>query len=165
MIIGKRKIGHKFMPLIVCELGINHGGSLSVAKKMVDLAHINGADAIKNQTHIVDAEMIDVAKKVIPSNANKSIYGVIKENCMSFDNEIKLKKYVENKKMIYLSTPFSKEAALKLNELGIKAFKIGSGECNNLPLIEIITKFKKPIIFRYIKLSFYIAFSIVSTCF
>ena len=146
MIIGNRKIGHKFKPLIVCELGINHGGSLSVAKKMVDLAHINGADAIKNQTHIVDAEMIDVAKKVIPSNANKSIYRVIKENCMSFDNEIKLKKYVESKKMIYLSTPFSKEAALKLNELGIKAFKIGSGECNNLPLIEIISKFKKPII-------------------
>ena len=91
MIIGKREIGHNFKPLIVCELGINHAGSLSVAKKMVDLAHINGADAIKNQTHIVDAEMIDVAKKVIPSNANKSIYRVIKENCMSFDNEIKLK--------------------------------------------------------------------------
>ena len=93
MIIGKREIGHKFKPLIVCELGINHGGSLSVAKKMVDLAHINGADAIKNQTHIVDAEMIDAAKKVIPSNANKSIYRVIKENCMSFDNLRMLQPY------------------------------------------------------------------------
>ena len=64
---------------------------------------------------------------------------------MSFEDEIKLKKYVE-KKMIYLSTPFSLEAAVKLNKLGIQAFKIGSGECNNLPLLEKIADFKKPII-------------------
>ena len=147
MKIGNRKIGYKFKPLIICELGINHEGSLTVAKRMVDLAYLNGAEAIKNQTHILDKEMIDAAKKVIPSNASKSIYKVIKENCMSFDDEIKLKKYVEDKKMIYLSTPFSKEAALKLHKLGMKAFKIGSGECNNLPLIEVISKFKKPIIF------------------
>ena len=141
MKIGNRKVGYKFRPLIICELGINHAGSLSVAKKMVDLAYLNGAEAIKNQTHILSAEMTDVAKKVIPTNTNRSIYKVIKENHMSFENEIKLKKYVESKRMVYLSTPFSKEAALKLNDLGVKAFKIGSGECNNLPLIEEISKF------------------------
>ena len=146
MKIGNRKIGYKFKPLIICELGINHFGKLSVAKKMVDLAHKNGADAIKNQTHILAAEMIDSAKKVIPPNAHKSIYEVIKNNHMSFENEIILKKYVEKKNMLYLSTPFSKEEAYKLNELGVKAFKIGSGECNNLPLIEEIAKFNKPII-------------------
>ena len=146
MKIGNRSVGNKYKPLLVCELGINHEGSLLVAKKMVDLAYINGAEVIKNQTHILDAEMIPAAKKVIPTNTNKSIYEIIKKNCMSFDDEIKLKKYVESKKMIYLSTPFSKEAALKLNDLGIKAFKIGSGECNNLPLIEEISKFGKPII-------------------
>ena len=146
MKIGNRKVGYKFRPLIICELGINHAGSLSVAKKMVDLAYLNGAEAIKNQTHILSAEMTDVAKKVIPTNTNKSIYKVIKENHMSFENEIKLKRYVESKRMVYLSTPFSKEAALKLNDLGVKAFKIGSGQCNNLPLIEEISKFNKPII-------------------
>ena len=144
--IGNRKIGHKLKPLIICELGINHQGSFKIAKKMVDLAYRNGAEAIKNQCHILDEEMIDEAKKVVPTNANKSIYSVIEQNLMSLENEKKLKKYVEKKNMIYLSTPFSLKAAKKLNSIGIKAFKIGSGECNNIPLLEEIVKFKKPII-------------------
>ena len=144
--IGNRKIGEKFKPFIICELGINHNGSLKLAKKMVDLAIKSGADAIKNQSHILDEEMIPEAKKIIPTNAKSSIYNVIKKNLMTFENEKKLKKYVEKKKRIYLSTPFSLEAARQLNNIKVKAFKIGSGECNNTPLIKEITKFKKPII-------------------
>ena len=144
--IGNRKIGEKFKPFIICELGINHNGSLKLAKKMVDLAIKSGADAIKNQSHILDEEMIPEAKKIIPTNAKSSIYDVIKKNLMTFENEKKLKKYVEKKKRIYLSTPFSLEAARQLNNIKVKAFKIGSGECNNTPLIKEITKFKKPII-------------------
>ena len=144
--IGNRKIGEKFKPFIICELGINHDGSLKLAKKMVDLAIKSGADAIKNQSHILDKEMIPEAKKIKPTNAKSSIYDVIKKNLMTFENEKKLKKYVEKKKRIYLSTPFSLEAARQLNNIKVKAFKIGSGECNNTPLIKEITKFKKPII-------------------
>ena len=144
--IGNRKIGEKFKPFIICELGINHGGSLKLAKKMVDLAIKSGAEAIKNQSHILDEEMIPEAKKIKPTNAKSSIYDVIKKNLMTFENEKKLKKYVEKKKRIYLSTPFSLEAARQLNSIKVKAFKIGSGECNNTPLIKEITKFKKPII-------------------
>ncbi len=144
--IGSRKIGDEQKAFIICELGINHGGSLKTAKKMVDLASKAGADAIKNQSHILDKEMIPEAKKIKPTNANTSIYNVIKNNLMSFDDEKKLKIYVEKKKLIYLSTPFSLEAAKQLNKINIKAFKIGSGECNNIPLIKEITKFKKPII-------------------
>ena len=87
--IGKKKIGHNHQPLIICELGINHNGSLKIAKRMVDLAFKNGAEVIKNQSHILDKEMIPASKKVIPANANKSIYSVIKENMMSFGDEIK----------------------------------------------------------------------------
>ena len=144
--IGNRKIGEKFKPFIICELGINHNGSLKLAKKMVDLAIKSGADAIKNQSHILDEEMIPEAKKIKPTNAKSSIYDVIKKNLMTFEDEKKLKKYVEKKKRIYLSTPFSLEAARQLNNIKVKAFKIGSGECNNTPLIKEITKFKKPII-------------------
>jgi N-acetylneuraminate synthase len=146
MKIGKRNIGDNYPPLVICELGINHQGSLRIAKKMVDLAYANGAEAIKNQTHMLHEEMILEAKKVKPLNAKTSIYSVIKKNLMNFDDEVKLKKYVENKGMIYLSTPFSIEAAKKLNDLDIKAFKIGSGEFNNIPLIEKIADFKKPMI-------------------
>jgi sialic acid synthase SpsE len=144
--IGSKKIGSKYKPFIICELGINHNGSLKTAKKMVDLAFRSGADAIKNQRHILDMEMIPAAKKIKPSNANTSIYDVIKKTLMSFEDEKKLKKYVEDKKLVYLSTPFSLEAAKQLNKINIKAFKIGSGECNNIPLIKEIVKFKKPII-------------------
>ena len=144
--IGNKKIGDKFKPFIICELGINHSGSLKIAKKMVDLAYKSGADAIKNQRHILDEEMIPEAKKIKPANADSSIYDVIEKTLMSFEDEKKLKKYVEKKKLVYLSTPFSLEAAKQLNKINIKAFKIGSGECNNIPLIKKIANFKKPII-------------------
>jgi len=144
--IGNRKIGDNFKPFIICELGINHHGSLKIAKKMADLAFKAGADAIKNQSHILSEEMIPAAKKIKPTNADSSIYDVIKKNLMTFEDEKKLKIYVEKKKLIYLSTPFSLEAAKKLKAINIKAFKIGSGECNNIPLIKEIIKYKKPII-------------------
>ena len=144
--IKKKIISRKSLPFIIAELGINHQGSLKLAKKMALLAIKNGADAIKNQTHIIDKEMVDEAKKIIPTNAKKSIYDVIKSNYLKFEDEIKLKKFVEKKGAIYLSTPFSLEAAKKLNKINVKIFKIGSGECNNYPLIEEICKFKKPII-------------------
>ena len=144
--IGNRKIGEKFKPFIICELGINHNGSLKLAKKMVDLAIKSGADAIKNQSHILDKEMIPEAKKIKPPNAKSSIYDVIKKNLMTFENEKKLKKYVEKKKRIYLSTPFSRAAVDRLIKFNIPAFKVGSGEMSNFPLLEHICKAKKPLI-------------------
>ena len=106
--IGKKKIGDGFKPFIICELGINHYGSIKIAKKMVDLALKNGADAIKNQSHILDEEMIPEAKKIKPSNANTSIYDVIKKNLMKFEDEKKLKRYVEKKKYDFFKYTFFK---------------------------------------------------------
>ena len=63
MVIKDRKIGENFKPLIICEIGINHGGSLKISKKMVDTAKIAGAEVIKHQTHIVEDEMTKEAKK------------------------------------------------------------------------------------------------------
>ena len=83
---------------------------------------------------------------VIPGNSKKTIWNIIKESTLSHNEELKIFNYVKRKKLIYLSTPFSKEAAIKLNKMGVKAFKIGSGECNNFPLIDLIAKFRKPII-------------------
>ena len=144
--IGSRKIGPDYKPFVIAEIGINHGGKLSVAKKMVDLAFKTGAECIKHQTHVIEDEMSDDAKKFLPLNQKKSIYQIMKECALSESDEIKLKKYVESKNMIFLSTPFSREASNRLNKMKVKAFKIGSGECNNLPLIEHIAKFKKPMI-------------------
>jgi len=78
--IAGRDVGEEFEPLVVAEIGINHNGSLEEAFKLVDAAKEAGAEIIKHQTHIPDAEMSSEARKVIPGNANISIYEVI-ENC------------------------------------------------------------------------------------
>tara|TARA_A100001015_G_scaffold321288_1_gene451243 strand:- start:2652 stop:3692 length:1041 start_codon:yes stop_codon:yes gene_type:complete len=145
--IGKRKIGVKHPPIIIAELGINHNGSLDFAIELADIAIKCGAEIIKHQTHLPECEMIKKeAKKIIPGNSTKNIFDIIQESSLSENDEKKLMKYIEDKKCIFISTPFSREAADRLNKFKVKAFKIGSGECNNYPLIEHICKFKKPII-------------------
>ena len=144
--IGNRKIGNNYPPVVIAEIGINHNGDLKVAKEMVDAAWRSGCEIIKHQTHIIDDEMTHKAKDVIPGNADISIYDIMKKASLSEIEEKELKEYVESKGMIYLSTPFSRAAADRLQKLGVKAFKIGSGECNNYPLIEHIARFGKPMI-------------------
>jgi N-acetylneuraminate synthase len=135
--IKDRKIGLDFEPLVIAEIGINHEGSLKTAFEMVDAAWKSGVEVIKHQTHIVDDEMSKEAKNVIPGNANVSI---------NEEDEIKLKDYIESKGMIFISTPFSRAAADRLERMNVSAYKIGSGECNNYPLIEHIAAFGKPMI-------------------
>ena len=144
--IGKRKISNKSKPLVVAEIGINHFGSLKIAKKIVDNIKKCGGEAVKVQIHLPDEEMSEEAKKIKPGNSKKNIFKIIKENSLSLDEELKLKNYIEKKKLIYIATPFSFAAADWLNKQKIKIFKIGSGECNNIPLINYICKFKKPLI-------------------
>lgn len=142
--IKNRVIGNGQPPLIIAEIGINHNGSLNKAIQMIDDAYDAGCECVKFQFHIPDKEMIP--NKVIPGNTSKSIWDVIKKATLTEKEENIIKNYVNKKKMIYLSTPFSKEAAYKLNKMKVDWFKIGSGECNNYPLIEYISRLKKPII-------------------
>ncbi|MBR8466370.1 N-acetylneuraminate synthase family protein [Campylobacter sp. faydin G-140] len=144
--IGSRVVGYDYEPLIICEIGINHNGSLKTAFEMVDAAKRAGAEIIKHQTHIIEDEMSDEAKSVIPGNSDKSIYEIMNSCALSEADEIALQKYVESQGMIFISTPFSRAAALRLKKMDIPAYKIGSGECNNYPLIKLVASFKKPII-------------------
>jgi N-acetylneuraminate synthase len=133
-------------PLVIAEIGINHGGSLTVAKSMVDSAYKTGVHCIKHQTHVIDDEMSKAARNVIPGNAKKSIYEIMASCALSRDDEYELMQYVESKGMVFLSTPFSRAAADRLQEFGVAAFKIGSGECNNHPLLRHVASFGKPMI-------------------
>jgi sialic acid synthase SpsE len=144
--IGKRIISNKSKPLIVAEIGINHFGSLKIAKQIVDNAKKNKVEAIKVQIHIPDEEMNYHAKKIMPGNSYLSIFEVIKKNSLSLKNEKELKNYILKKKLIYIATPFSYKAVDWLVKNKIKLIKVGSGECNNIPLIEYICKFKIPMI-------------------
>ena len=144
--IGTRSVGPDFAPLVVAEIGINHNGDLNEAKLLVDSAAAAGAEIIKHQTHIPDAEMSQEARHVKPGNADISIYEVI-ENCsLTLNEERLLAEYVRSKGLIFMSTPFSFEALDFLETLDVPAYKIGSGECNNYPLVEAIASKGKPVI-------------------
>ena len=142
--ISGRIVGKNYPPLIIPEVGINHEGSFLKAKTMIEDAYKCGAECIKFQCHIIEDEMIK--NDVIPANAKESIWNIMKRCSLTEEEEIKLKEYTEKLGMIYLSTPFSREAANRLERMGVCAYKIGSGECNNLPLIKHIASFGKPII-------------------
>ncbi len=144
--IANRLIGPNHPPVVIAELGINHGGSLDAAIALADSAINSGAEIIKHQTHIVEDEMSEEAKLVIPDNAEISIYEIIENCALSEHDEFQLMKYVTQKGSIFISTPFSRAAANRLGKFDIPAFKIGSGECNNYPLVKHIASFGKPII-------------------
>lgn len=146
LILGARRINDDEPPLIIAEIGINHAGVLSEAFKLVDAAISGGAEVIKHQTHVIEDEMTAQAKQVIPGNSEKSIHEIMAGCALSEKEEIELKEYVESKGAIYLSTPFSRAAADRLERMGVCGYKIGSGECNNIPLLKHIASFKKPMI-------------------
>ena len=146
MIINGRKIGKNEKPIVIAEIGINHGGSLKTALEMAEEAYLSGAEIVKHQTHVVSDEMSSVAKTVIPSHTKDSIYDIMNSCSLNESEEEQLKNYVEERGMIFISTPFSRAAADRLERMGVSAYKIGSGECNNYPLIEHVAKFGKPMI-------------------
>nr|MBP3598581.1 N-acetylneuraminate synthase family protein [Eubacterium sp.] len=144
--IGDIEVGGTAKPLVIPEIGINHNGSLDVAKEMVLSAHRAGARLIKHQTHIVEDEMSGAAKKVIPGNADISIYEIMAGCALSDEEEREMMRYTEELGMVFLSTPFSRAAADRLEDMGVKAYKIGSGEMNNYPLLDHVASFGKPML-------------------
>ena len=142
--IRGRAIGADAAPLVIAEIGINHEGDLKKALRMVDDAKLAGCECVKFQSHVIEDEMIP--NDVVPGNATESIWDIMKRCALNEDEERELKTYVESKGMIFLSTPFSRAAAERLHAMDVPAYKIGSGECNNYPLIEHIAAYGKPVI-------------------
>jgi N-acetylneuraminate synthase len=95
MKIAHREISPSQSPLVIAEIGINHGGSLDVAKAMVSAAYRAGCEMVKHQTHFVEDEMTDEAKGIFPPNADVSIWEVMARCALSKDDEIALKKHAE----------------------------------------------------------------------
>lgn len=144
--IANRQIGDGHAPVVIAEIGINHGGSLEVAIEMADAAINAGAEIIKHQTHVIEDEMSDEAKEVIPNNADISIYEIMERCALSEESEWKLMRHIQSRGAIFISTPFSRAAAERLKKFDVPAIKIGSGECNNYPLVKHIARMGKPVI-------------------
>ena len=142
--LGARRVGPDEPPLVIAEVGINHEGSLEKALTMVQMAHEVGCECVKFQCHVINDEMIP--NSVIPANATESIWDIMSRCALNEDEEVAVKERVEALGMLYLSTPFSRAAAIRLERIGVSAYKIGSGECNNYPLIKHIVGYGKPVI-------------------
>ena len=143
--LAGRKIGVNHPPLVIAEVGINHEGDVGKALALVDAAAEAGAELIKFQCHITDKEMIATDMK--PGDiSDESLWDIIKRCELNEDEERKVQARCRERGIIYLSTPFSREAADRLLEMDVPGFKIGSGECNNLPLIDHIARMGRPMI-------------------
>lgn len=143
--IAGRKIGPDHPPLVMAEVGINHEGEIDKALELVDAAAAAGAELVKFQCHITEKEMVPT--DMTPGEISKEkLWDIIKRCELTEDEERRVQAYCAQKGVIYLSTPFSREAADRLNAMNVPGFKIGSGECNNYPLLDHIARFGKPMI-------------------
>jgi N,N'-diacetyllegionaminate synthase len=134
---------------IIAEAGVNHNGSLKLAKKLVDKAKEAGVDAVKFQTFKAENLVSKNAKKanyqVENTQNNDTQYKMLKNLELSYDEFVELKEYCDKQKIIFLSTPFDNESIDFLNGL-IDIFKIPSGEITNLPYLRKIGSLKKKVI-------------------
>jgi N-acetylneuraminate synthase/N,N'-diacetyllegionaminate synthase len=139
--IGNRNIGNNQLIFIIAEAGVNHNGSVELAKELINCALDAGADAVKFQTYNVDKLVV----KGISDNA-ESQYDMLKRLELKKDDFRVLSKYSNEKGIIFLSTPFDEESVDFLAELGVPAYKIGSGDITNLQLLEYIANKGRPMI-------------------
>ncbi len=145
MDIGGRKIGPDHPPLVIAEVGINHEGDVKKALQMVDAVADAGGEVVKFQCHITDKEMVPT--DMTPGEISKErLWDIIKRCELTAAEELQVQAYCKKRGLIYLSTPFSREAADRLHVMQVPAFKIGSGECNNVPLLEHVAKLGRPMI-------------------
>ena len=144
--LGNRVIGPNYKPLLIAEIGINHGGSLEIAKMMVNAAYRAGIEVVKHQTHIPSDEYSTEGINSIPGNSNISILEIMEKCALSESDEYELYNYTKEKGMIFISTPFSLKALHRIIDFDLPAIKVGSGECSNYPLLKKIGETKKPII-------------------
>lgn len=142
--IGKKRVGGAQPVYIIAEGCDNHLGNLDTAKEMALRAKLADADAIKFQHHLPDEEMLpDIP---MSDNFNMPLYEFLKKYALTLDQHVELKGYCESIGIQYMCTPFSWKAAQELDQIGVEAFKIGSGEMTDLPSLNRIAQLGKPMI-------------------
>lgn len=136
--------------LIIAEAGVNHNGSIEIAKKLIDKAAEAKADVIKFQTFTADSLVNKNVKKAEyqqkTGNSQESQYDMLKRLELDVDMHKELITYCNKKKIKFLSTPFDLESIDLLNDLGMDIYKIPSGEVTNYPYLKKIAKLQKTII-------------------
>jgi N-acetylneuraminate synthase/N,N'-diacetyllegionaminate synthase len=146
MVIGNRKIGGNEPAFFIAEAGINHNGSVEVAKKLIDAAKDAGADAVKFQTYT--AESLMSKNTVVPKHVKlkEPLMDMLKKLELNEEEHREIAEYCSQKGIAFLSTPLYNEAVDLLDGLGVDSFKVASCDLDNLPLLKLIAEKGKPII-------------------
>lgn len=134
---------------IIAEAGVNHNGDINIAKKLVDKAKEAGVDAIKFQTFKADNLVTKQAPKAEyqkQATGDGSQFEMLKKLELSLEDHIALKKYCEEKGIMFISTPFDFESVDLLEKIDVPLYKVSSGDLTNLPLLNYIANKNKPII-------------------
>lgn len=148
--IGTRYVGDGEPCFIIAEAGVNHNGDVTLAKKLIDIAYDSGADAVKFQTFRAEDIVTKTAEKAKyqkkATNSSESQYEMIKKLELTRNDFKDLADYALKKGIVFLSSPFDKDSVDLLDDIGVTAYKVASGEITNFPLLTYIAKKGKPII-------------------
>ena len=135
---------------VIAEAGVNHNGSIEVAKELVDVAARAGADAVKFQTFKAENLVCKNAEKanyqMETTDTSESQFEMLKKLELTFDMHQQLITYCKQKNIMFLSTPFDIDSLYFLVDLGVEIIKIPSGEITNYPLLREVGKTGKEVI-------------------
>lgn len=135
---------------IIAEVGVNHNGSLDIAKQLVDVAADSGADAVKFQTFkaatLVTKSAQQAEYQTVNTGSQKTQFDMLKYLELSEEDHQELIDYCQFKNIEFMSTPFDLQSIEFLNGLGVNRFKISSGEITNFPYLKMVGSFNKEIV-------------------
>jgi N-acetylneuraminate synthase/N,N'-diacetyllegionaminate synthase len=147
ILIGQKVIGSGSQVFVIAEIGINHGGSVSQARKLIDAAAVSGADAVKFQSYRVDHLLIPSRDRYAQqTEAEESAYQLLRRCELSWEDQAELKRCADECGILFISTPFDEESADFLESLDVPAYKIASGDITHVPLLRHIASKGKPIL-------------------
>lgn len=136
---------------IIAEAGVNHGGDIELAKKLVDIAAQAGADAVKFQAFRTENLILEKVEKAPyqqkTTSQSESQFEMLKKLELQKQQYAELKNYCEKKKIVFLITPFDEGSLQEIEETGVAAYKVASTDATNLPFLKKIAKTGKPIVF------------------
>lgn len=136
---------------IIAEAGVNHGGDMSLAFKLIDIASEAGADAVKFQAFRTENLILSNVEKAAyqknTTEATESQFNMLKKLELSRKQYAELKDYCHKKQILFLITPFDEQSLIELEDLGVEAYKIASTDTTNLPFLKKVAQTGKPIFF------------------
>ncbi len=146
--IGNTRVTDEGKVFIIAEVGVNHNGSLRLAKKLINAAKEAGADAVKFQTYQTEQLVTPQSKLATyqKKTNHHSQFDMLKKYQLNKQEFKELKKYSEECHISFISTPFDRKSAELLEEMGVDAYKVGSGDLTHYPLLEQLATYKKPLI-------------------